>query len=266
MTLPSYISYAHRCQAALLGVLLLAMHAAGAAESLHYRVVDQKPLSRDYFTQGLEIVDGQLYLSSGLYGKSRLLRMRFDDLAVQADRKLDARLFAEGVTVLGDEVFQLTWRSRALLVYRREGLAPARLMRISGQGWGLTNDGASLFYSDGSHRLFVMAPDTGAITRTIEVTQNGAPVSRLNELEWIDGEIWANVWRSDRIVIIRPDTGEVRASIDLSGLLPASERRADTDVLNGIARDPATGAVWITGKRWPWLYRIEVTASRPDSR
>jgi glutamine cyclotransferase len=250
----------------LLSVLLLLAQLASGGEPLPYTVVEKKPLSRDYFTQGLEIVDGQLYLSSGLYGKSRLLRMEFADLAVQTERKLDARLFAEGVTVLGDEVFQLTWRSGALLVYRRADLAPARLLRIPGQGWGITNDGASLFYSDGSHRLYVMAPDTGQVTRTIEVTENGEPVARLNELEWVDGEIWANVWRSDRIVIIRPESGKVRASIDLAGLLPASERRAGTDVLNGIARDPASGALWVTGKRWPWLYRIEVTASKADSR
>lgn len=256
----------HSIHATLLSALLLLVSIAGSGEPLSYTVVEKKPLSREYFTQGLEIVDGQLYLSSGLYGKSRLLRMDFADLAVQAERKVDARLFAEGLTVLDDEVFQLTWRSGVMLVYRRADLAPSRLVRIPGQGWGITNNGDALFYSDGSHRLYVMAADTGEITRTIEVTENGRPVARLNELEWVEGEIWANVWRSDRIVIIRPESGEVRASIDLAGLLPASERRAGTDVLNGIARDPASGAIWITGKRWPWLYRIEVTASQPDSR
>ena len=206
-----------------------------------------------------------LLLSSGLYGKSLLVRLDFNDLAPKNERKLDARIFAEGLTVLRDEIFQLTWRNRTMLVYRQDDLQPLRTIAIPGQGWGLTNDGESLIYSDGSHRLFFITPSSGDITRTLAVTRDGAPVHRLNELEWIDGEIWANVWGSDSIVVISPDSGEVRATLDLRGLLPASDRRAGTDVLNGITRDPTNGAIWVTGKRWPWLYRLELKPSPEES-
>ncbi|MGB1140239.1 MAG: glutaminyl-peptide cyclotransferase [Halioglobus sp.] len=256
----------HHPIALALSSLLLAACSLAHGGSLAYEVVERKPLSRDYFTQGLEFVDGDLLLSSGLYGKSLLVRLDADDLSVKDQHKLDRRIFAEGLTVLGDEVFQLTWRNRAMLVYQLDDFQPRRIMKISGEGWGLTNDGESLIYSDGSHNLFFISPASGEVTQTLPVTDNGAPVARLNELEWIAGEVWANVWGTDRIVIINPDTGKVRASLDLDGLLPVSERRMGTDVLNGIAHDKRDGAIWITGKRWPWLYRIEVTALPEESR
>jgi glutamine cyclotransferase len=204
-------------------------------------------------------------VSSGNYGKSRLMRFNLEDGSLDAEHRLDPRLFAEGVTVLGDRVYQLTWRAGLMLIYDREELKVVERWRIPGQGWGLTNNGRELIYSDGSASIHFVAPEARKITRSIEVREAGAPVERLNELEWIDGRIWANVWQTDRIVIIDPDSGEVEGTIDLAGLLPASERRADTDVLNGIARDPADGSVWVTGKRWPAMYRIEIQPITPTS-
>ena len=230
----------------------------GAVQQYGYRVIAQKPQPRENFVQGLEIRDGFLYVSTGTYGRSRLLRYRFADGELDSARKVDPRIFAEGLTVLGDKVYQLTWRNRMLLVYHRKDLRPDHWLPIAGEGWGLTNDGVELIYSDGSAKLYFMSPDTEKVLRDITVTENGEPVSQLNELEWVDGKIWANVWRSDRIVIIDPDSGRVTASVALQGLLPDSERRSGTDVLNGIARDPADGSVWVTGKRWPWLYQIEL--------
>jgi len=244
-----------------LAALLLLACQANAVLALQYydvRVLDQKPLPRENFVQGLEILDGYLYVSAGNYGESRLLRYHFADGRLETARHLDARIFAEGLTVLGDHVYQLTWRNAAMLVYARSDLQFQHTLPLAGEGWGLTNNGKELIYSDGSDKLHVMEPATGQVLRSIAVTEQGRPVTLLNELEWIDGSIWANLWQSDRIVIIDPASGEVTASIDLAGLLPPSEYRAGTDVLNGIARNPDDGAVWVTGKRWPWLYRIEL--------
>jgi glutaminyl-peptide cyclotransferase len=231
-----------------------------------FRVIEQKPLSRANFVQGLQILDGQLYLSSGRYGESRLLRYRLADGALLDGRQVDAMLFAEGLTVLGERIYQLTWLSTLVLVYNKSDLRPLEYFKIPGQGWGLTHNGSELIYSDGSDQIHFMSPEARIIHRSIAVRENGLPVESLNELEWIDGQIWANVWRTNRIVIIDPESGEVRGSIDLSGLLPEEERMEDTDVLNGIARDPADGAIWVTGKRWPWLYRIELVARREPAK
>lgn len=230
---------------------------AAAPPVYDYRVLDQKPQPRENFVQGLQIVDGALYVSTGGYGESKLLRYRLSDGKLQASRRLHPRLFGEGLAVVGERIYQLTWRSRLGLVYDRASFDLVGRFSLPGQGWGLTWDGRRLIYSDGSDRLFFVDPDNGQITGSVAVRAGGVPVTRLNELEWIDGEVWANVWQTDAIVIIDPDSGEVTRRLDLGGLLPDSEREAGTDVLNGIARDPDTGAIWVTGKRWPWLYRIE---------
>ncbi|CAA0098463.1 Uncharacterised protein [Halioglobus japonicus] len=231
---------------------------AWPVEQYHVKVIDQKPQARDIFVQGLEILDDYLYVSAGNYGESRLLRYHFADGRLDAGQSLDEQFFAEGLTVLDKHIYQLTWRNRAMLVYRKSDLEFQRWLPIGGEGWGLTNNGTELIYSDGSARLHFISPTDAHILRSITVTEGGRPVTLLNELEWVEGTIWANIWHSDRIVIIDPHTGEVTASIDLQGLLPAAEHRPDTDVLNGIARNPADGAIWVTGKRWPWIYRIEL--------
>ena len=243
---------------------LLIQPAAIAAEQLGYRVLEQKPQERRNFVQGLEILDGKLYVSSGNYGQSRLMRYNFEDMALEQSVNLNARLFAEGLPLLGERIYQLTLRERMLLVFDKRSMQALEWLPIPGQGWGLTNDGEQLIYSDGSDKLHFMRPEERKIHRSLAVTENGEPVKLLNELEWIDDKIWANIWQTDRIVIIDPNSGEVESAIDLSGLLPAADRRRDTDVLNGIARDPATGQIWVTGKRWPWLYRIEtIPANTP---
>ena len=238
---------------------------AWPVQEFEVRVSDQKPQSRQHFVQGLEIVDGQLYLSAGNYGESGLLRYDFYDGKLDKATQLNANLFAEGLTVLGERIYQLTWRNQAMLVYRKSDLHFEQALPLPGEGWGLTNDGTQLIYSDGSDQLHFMSPDTAVTMRSVRVTENGKPVHLLNELEWVDGTVWANIWRSDRIVVIDPPTGKVTASINLQGLLPRSAYRADTDVLNGIARDPADGAIWVTGKRWPWMYRIELLPADQSS-
>ena len=247
-------------------IILVACLPIAAWSLQHYsvRVIDQKPQPRENFVQGLEIIDGHLYVSTGTYGASHLLRYRFADGALEAAQKLNGEIFAEGLTVFGDRVYQLTWRNKAMLVYRKSDLTLLRALPINGEGWGLTHNRTELIYSDGSENLYFMSPDTADITRTITVMQQGRPVTRLNELEWIEGFIWANVWQTNRIVIIDPTSGEVTASVDLQGLLPTQDYHHNTDVLNGIARDPTDGSVWVTGKRWPWLYQIELVSTADD--
>lgn len=250
----------------LIALLSLLWAVQLGAQSLYdYRVVDKQAQSRQNFVQGLQIVDGKWYVSTGGYGQSQLLRYNFDSGQLEASQRLHPRLFGEGLTVVGNEIYQLTWRARLMLVYERDSFKPRRWFRIPGEGWGLTWNGEQLIYSDGSDQLFFMQPDSGEITHSIRVTAGDQAVTRLNELEWIDGQVWANIWQSDEIVIIDPDSGRVTGRLDLSGLLPDSDRQQNTDVLNGIAQNPQDGGIWVTGKRWPWLYRIELV-ERPEQK
>lgn len=255
----------------LLLLSLLLSTASSVAETTlvrqwYYRVLEQQPQPRDHFIQGLQIVDGMLYVSTGGYGSSRLLQYRLQDGELQQQRHLHPRLFGEGLTVMSERVYQLTWRARRLLVFQREGLIPQAAFPLPGQGWGLTDNGQELIYTDSGHELIYLDPETGHELQRIAVTENDVPLQRLNELEWIDGKVWANIWREDRIVAIDPVSGRVTDSVNLTGLLPESERRADTDVLNGIAYNPEDSGLWVTGKRWPWRYRIELVPTAADQR
>ncbi|AQA19378.1 hypothetical protein BST95_15170 [Halioglobus japonicus] len=229
-----------------------------AVEQYTYRVLEKRPHDRANYVQGLEIHDGKLYVSAGEYGKSRLRRYDLESMSLEHDVPLNPRLFAEGLTRLDDKLYQLTWREGMLLEFDFATLKPIKWHPINSQGWGLTTDGSKLIYTDGGHHLHFFTPGEIQHKRSVAVTLNGAPVNHLNELEWIDGKIWANIYQTDRIVIIDPATGKVTANIDLAGLLPRDDRKPNTDVLNGIARNPQDGALWVTGKRWPWLYRIEL--------
>ena len=247
-----------RARSALLVLVLLWSLPAATLERYGYRVLDKRPLPRDNFVQGLEFDGDTLLLGSGLYGRSRLRRDAFPSMELLAEQRLPGRLFGEGITRVGDRIFLLTWRARVGLIFDADALRPTHRFSLPGQGWGLTHNDRALIYSDGSARLRFLDPDTLRVRRQLTVTRAGEALPRLNELEWIDGRIWANVWTTDRVVIIHPRSGIVEAEVDLDGLLPVPERRADTDVLNGIAHHPASGGIWVTGKRWPWLYRIEL--------
>lgn len=229
------------------------------ADSEDERIAEAIPFPRQIFTQGLEIVEDQLWVSSGGYGTSFLARYSFPDLELQKIERLPAQLFAEGLTVIGPEVWLLTWRARRLLRYDRVSLRYLGGAAIPSEGWGLTHSPDAVWMSDGTHQLRFAEKKLPLEWKILTVTENGRPLTRLNELEWVEGEIWANVWQTNRLVRIHPASGLVLGDITLDNLLPASERRPDTDVLNGIARDPASGAIWVTGKRWPWLYRLSDT-------
>lgn len=240
---------------------------ADSPQIYDYRVLEQLPAERGNFTQGLQIVDDILYVGTGQYGESRLLEYRFPDMDLLREVALDKAFFGEGLTRLGDRLYQLTWRAGRLFVYDANTLELLDSRRISTEGWGITHDGQSLIYSDGSHRLYVLDPESFQQQRIIEVRLGGKPLPRLNELEWIDGEIWANVFTANQLVRIDPVSGRVTGIVDLRGLLPPGDRHRDTDVLNGIAWDAQRRALWVTGKRWPWLFRIEpVRRSSPGSQ
>ena len=230
-----------------------------AAPIYDYRLVREYPHDPEAFTQGLVYLDGVLYEGTGLEGESTLRRVDLETGEVLQSRPLEARYFGEGIAVLGDRIFQLTWKTETAFVYDRETFEPLATFAYPTEGWGLTTDGQRLIMSDGSSTLFFRDPDTFAEIGRIDVRYGDTPVANLNELEFIDGEIWANVWQADVIARIDPATGRVTGVIDLRGLLSAQDRRDHSpDVLNGIAHDPATGRIFVTGKLWPKLFEIEL--------
>lgn len=221
-----------------------------------YRVVSKVRFDRQNFTQGLEIHESRLYVSSGLYGQSMVRAYDFPSLDLLREVPVDRRIFAEGLTVIDDRLILLSWRERVMLVYDLPDLSFVGQSALPGQGWGATHSGSVLWFSDGTDRLYSAdIAGTGKLN-ILPVTLNGEPLRNLNELEWVNGEIWANVWQSNLIARIDPQTGHVVGMVNLSGLLSEDDRLRDTDVLNGIAVDPLTGAIWVTGKRWPWLFEI----------
>lgn len=223
-----------------------------------YEVVRVLPHDSSSFTQGLAFDAGELLESQGEYGRSSLRVVDLETGTVARKIAVDARYFAEGLTALGGFVYQLTWKEGVCLVYERHDLRLAGTLPIAGEGWGLATDGKQLIVSDGSDVLRFCDPATMRVARTLAVKALGRAQHQINELEWVRGEIWANVWHSDRIARIDPATGEVKRYLDLTGLLPASERPHAESVLNGIAWDARGDRLYVTGKRWPKLFEIRV--------
>ncbi len=214
--------------------------------------------SRKSYTQGLEFYDGKLYESSGEYGKSFLQMMEFPSMKVVKRVDLEAAYFAEGVTILNDKLYMLTWKENVVLVYDAKTLEKIDQMSYPTEGWGLTNDGVNLYMTDGTSSIFVVDPSTFKTIRQFEVLTDKGAVGNINELEWIDGKIWANVYGYESVLIIDPTTGEVETIADANHLLSPKERDATTDVFNGIAKDHKTGKIYVTGKNWSKLFEIEV--------
>lgn len=238
---------------------------APGPERLAVRVLAVLPHDRTQFTEGLELRDGVLYESSGLYGRSALRTVDWRTGAVLARAPLPNGLFGEGITVVGDRIWQLTWREGIALDRRRSDLAVLGEVRYSGQGWGLCYDGRRLVMSDGSDGLAFRDPRSFARTGGVRVTAAGRPVTGLNELECAGGAVWANVWKSGDILRIDPATGVVTGVADASGLLPTA-LRPGSDVLNGIAALPGGSQFLLTGKFWPLMFRVTLRAlSSPAS-
>ena len=224
-----------------------------------YRVEGEYPHDRRAYTQGLAYVDGVLYEGTGLNGQSTLRRVDLETGEVLQAVGLSEEYFGEGIAVIGDRIYQLTWKNGVCVVYDRESFEFVEAFGYPTEGWGLTTDGERLIMSDGSNRLFVRDPETFAVIDTVDVYEGMEPIWNLNELEIVDDEIWANVWQTDLIARIDLETGKVTGWIDLSGLLSERDRRRhQVDVLNGIAYDPETDRLFVTGKLWPKLFEIEV--------
>jgi glutamine cyclotransferase len=223
-----------------------------------YEIVNTYPHDPQAFCQGLAIVDGVLYEGTGQYGRSTLRKVELETGKVLQQVSLDQRLFGEGIVVWDERIYQLTWRSGLGIVYDRESFKELSRFRIHGEGWGLTHDGKHLILSNGSPTLQFLDPKTFRIVRRLNVRDRGTWVHNLNELEYADGAILANVWTTNRIAWISPETGNVTAWINLDGLTPA-EVRHDTDaVLNGIAYDAESKRLFVTGKNWPNLFEIRI--------
>jgi glutaminyl-peptide cyclotransferase len=219
------------------------------------RVLAAYPHDPGAFTQGLVLERGVLYESTGLEGRSTLRRVDLATGRVDASVPLAANQFGEGLARVPGLLIQLTWTSEVALLYDQPSLRLLRTVPYEGEGWGLCYDGARLVMSDGTERLTFRRPDTFAVEGFVDVTLNGRPVGKLNELECAGGSVYANVWHRDTILRIDPASGRVLDRIDASGLLTPRERAA-ADVLNGIAHDPADGAFYVTGKLWPRLFKV----------
>jgi len=225
-----------------------------------YRVLNTYPHDPGAFTQGLVYEDGVLYEGTGLNGQSTLRRVALETGEVLQSCALPPELFGEGIAVYGERIIQITWQSHIGLVYDKASFELLGTFSYPTEGWGLTHDEARLIMSDGSATLHFLDPETFTEVGRVEVYDENGPVVRLNELEYIGGEVYANIWQTDRIARIDPQTGQVLGWVDLSGLLGPEDRTQPVDVLNGIAYDPASDRLFVTGKLWPKLFEIELVA------
>ena len=233
----------------------------------NYRVLRAYPHDQHAFTQGLVYVDGHLYESTGIKGQSTLREEDLETGRILRMQLVSDAYFAEGLTDWRNTLIQLTWQSHIALVYDRATFRLLRTFHYDGEGWGLTHDQKSLILSDGTARLRFFDPDTFKELRSITVKDHGELVTKLNELEFVHGEIYANVWYSDRIARISPSTGRVLGWIDLEDLMPHDQRSSDGAVLNGIAYDAQRDRLLVTGKLWPRIFEIQLTSdTAPSSR
>lgn len=244
----------------LLSFLLVSCSGASVR---HYRleVVDQFPHDTESYTQGLFFHKGQMYETTGLNGKSTLRKVDINTGKPLKRIDFDKKYFVEGSVVFKDNLYILTWESRVAFIYGADSLNYKSTWSYPCEGWGITTDGKQLIASDGSATLFFM-DENFALQRRVNVKYEDRPVRWLNELEYIDGKIWANVYTTDEIVIINPKDGKVTGIVDCRGLLPKELYTSQTDVLNGIAYDPASGKIYLTGKNWPKLYEVRLVEKK----
>lgn len=244
---------------AAVAVALSLIGSARAAAIYDVEIVAEHPHDPAAFTQGLFVKDGLLFESTGLKGRSSLRRVNLQSGAVEKKVDLPADIFGEGIAPVGDRIVGLTWRSQIGYVFDMKSFATKRRFTYAGEGWGLTSDGKRLIMSDGTDELRFLNPSTLAETGRLSVTYGGKPLRNINELEWIDGEIYANVWRTDFIARIDPMSGVVKGVIDLSALRARlTDGPPDMDVANGIAWDTSARKLYVTGKNWPKLFEIKL--------
>ncbi len=248
----------------ILFLLVFLSACAHAADS--YRIVHTFPHDAQAFAQGLVYVDGHLYESTGLNGHSSLRMVEIETGSILKFLPVSDKYFAEGLTDWGNTLIQLTWESHIAFVYDRATFRLLRTFHYEGEGWGLTHDTKNLILSDGTATLRFLDPATFKVVRSVTVKDRGSPVTELNELEFVRGEVYANIWHSDRIARISPATGAVIGWIDLAGLKPFAAQSNPETVLNGIAWDAAHDRLFVTGKLWPNLFEIKIVPARATGR
>jgi glutamine cyclotransferase len=244
---------------AAVAVLMLAGAAAAAVPDDGYKVVRTYPHDTGAFTEGLFYRDGYLYESTGLNGRSTIRKEKLETGQVVLERAIPSQYFGEGIVAWGDKLVELTWQNHVGFIYDLASFAPKGEFHYPGEGWALTRDANRIIMSDGTANIRFLDPKTLKETGRIRVTMDGQPVDQLNELEWVKGEIWANVWQTNFIVRIDPKTGRILGRIDLTGLLgPFDFVPGQTDVLNGIAYDAKGDRLFVTGKNWPKIFEIKL--------
>jgi glutamine cyclotransferase len=243
-------------------------NASGARRPPEYtfKIVHEYPHDPAAFTQGLAYRDGFLYEGTGLNGRSSLRKVRLETGEVVQHVDLPAEFFGEGIAIFKNEVLQLTWQSHVGFVYNLSDLKLLRRFTYAGEGWGLTSNDHEIFMSDGSAQIRVLDPKTLVEKRRFTVHDGATPIDQVNELEWVEGEIYANIWQTDRIARISPQNGKVVGWIDLTGLLSPVIRRPEDAVLNGIAYDAGRKRLFVTGKLWPSIFEIRVVPRPPASK
>ena len=222
-----------------------------------YKIINTYLHDPTAFTEGLVYKDGWLYESTGNYGKSEIRKVKLETGAIIEKRGLPANVFGEGLSYLNGKFYQLTWTAKTAFVYS-SGLKLLKTLPYDTQGWGLTTDGKNLIQSDGSSTIYYRNASDFKTIKKLEVTDAGTPIDQINELEWVNGEIWANVWHMDRIARINPNSGKIMAWIDLTGIKPKFGTQDSDAVLNGIAYDAAKKRIFVTGKYWAFLFEIEI--------
>jgi len=240
-------------------------------KTISYSVLNAYEHDTAAFTQGLEMYKGQLYESTGLQKRSSLRKVDLKSGKVLIKKAIDTPYFAEGITILNDTIYQLTWSNKVVFLYRLKDLAPIGKINWNGEGWGITNDGKNLYISDGSDKIYIVRPGDLKLQRVLSVQDNSGPVNNLNELEFINGHIFANRWQYNYIVQINPSNGQVTGKIDMTDFLSKNSKTDITyltrpgstgdqmgGVLNGIAWDSASGRMLVTGKLWPYIFEIKV--------
>jgi len=247
----------------VVGAVFLALYfhlarGGGTVVVYSYKVVNAYPHDRGAFTQGLAFDNGVLYEGTGLQGRSELRKVELETGEVLQVRKLGVRYFGEGICVYGDKIIQLTWRGNVGFVYDKESFELLREFHYATEGWGITHDGKRLIMSDGTSSLYFLDSETFEEIGRIKVRAGDRPVDKLNELEYVQGQIYANIWGRERIARIDPETGRVTGWIKLSGLLSPEDRGRLLGVLNGIAYDVENSRLFVTGKLWPKLFEIEL--------
>ena len=227
-------------------------------EQLGYQIISSRPHDESAYTQGLQLIGSRLFESTGMYGQSTLRENDATSGKILRKRPLAKTVFGEGLAIVGGEMFVLTWKENIAYVFEPDTFKPIRSHNYQGEGWGLTTDGKQLIMSDGSSKLKFIDPKDFSTLKTLEVKDGKIPVTNLNELEWIDGQIFANIYQTDKIARISPTDGHVTAWLDLTGLKNQLPKPNHADVLNGIAYDPSTGHLLVTGKYWPLMFEMKI--------